>query len=259
MIAPGRSLADLLALARPYAHDAVCDEALLAALAEAILARGAEGDPDPPRYSDLRVRREGLPDWWTRGDNLLLAAPSVELMLANGFGFHKTEGNVGVIGADAQVRNIAFPNADALIVIGDRARLVYVDVSASRGGTVLIGEDTTAGLYARVDGRNGGAVVVGADGMWSRQVNLVTDDMHTIRDVETGRRVNGYGGRIVIERHVWLCEQARITAGARIGADTVVGLSSLVGKTTLPSNSVCVGAPCRPIRTGTTWTREDLP
>ena len=259
MISPGRDLTDLLALGGSYDHDAPCDEALLSALARAIERRRIPGDPPAPALSGLRVRREGLPAWWTAGDNLLLAAPGTTFSLGNGFGFRPAQGNVGVIGADVDMRNLGFPDVGGLIVIGDGARLTYADVAASRGGTVLIGEHTTARWYVRVDGRNGGAVIVGADGMWSPLVNVVTDDMHTIRDVETGRRVNGFGGRIVIERHVWLGEKARITGGARIGADTVVGLGSVVGKTALPPNSVCAGAPCRPIRTGTTWTREDLP
>ncbi len=259
MSAVARSLGDVIAAARPFGHGAPCDAALLDVLDRAVAGRGAPGDPSPPRVSHLEVRRDGLPAWWTQGDNLLLAAPDAELLLHNGFGLHPTRGNVAVLGVGVHARNVAFPNTDALIVIGDGARLAYVDISASRGGTVLIGEDTTSGLHARVDGRNGGAVVIGADGMWSSQVNLVTDDMHAIRDVADGRRINSFGGRIVVERHVWLCERSRVTGGARIGADTVVGLSSVVGKTTLPPNSVCVGAPCKPIRTGTTWTREDLP
>ena len=259
MISPGQDFTELLALGRSYDHDAPCDEALLSALAQAIERRRTPADPPAPALSGLRVRREGLPAWWTAGDNLLLAAPGATLSLGNGFGFGPAHGNVGVVGADVQVRKLAFPDVGGLVVIGDGAQLGWVDVTASRGGTVLIGEHTTARLYARVDGRNGGAVIVGADGMWSPQVNVVTDDMHTIRDVETGQRTNGFGGRVVIGRHVWLCEKARITGGARIGADTVVGLGSVVGKTALPPNSVCAGAPCRPIRTGTTWTREDLP
>ena len=252
-------MADLLSHARSYGDGAPCDETLLGLLNQTIQARLAPGDPPAPRVSGLHVRRKGLPEWWMNGDNLMLAALGVELLMENGFGFRPTDGNVGVVGKDAQIRYLGFPDVGGLVVIGDRARLTYLHIAVSNGGAVLIGEDTTASLYSRIDGRNGGAVVVGADGMWSNQVNLVTDDMHAIREVETGERVNGFGGRIVIDRHVWLGEQVRVTGGARIGADTVVGLKSVVGKTPLPANSVCVGAPCRPVRTGTTWTREDLP
>ena len=259
MTPAGAPLTDLIALARSYRHDAPCDETLLTALAQAIEARRLPDDPSPPKVSGLRVRREGLPEWWTRHDNLLLAAPGVNVALANGCGLQSSEGNVCALGTDVCIRELAFPDVGGLIVLGDRARLAHVDICASFGGSVLIGEETTASLHARLDGRNGGAVVVGADGMWSGGVNMATDDMHAIRDEETGRRINGYGGRIVIGAHVWLCEQARVAAGAHIGADTVVGLGSTVGNTTLPPNSVCVGSPCRAIRTGTTWSREDLP
>ena len=82
--------------------------------------------------------------------------------------------------------------------------------------------------------------------------------MHAIRNRETGRRINGFGGRIAIHRHVWLCDNVAVLGGARIGADTVVGAQALV-KGELAANSVYVGSPPRSVRTGITWTREDLP
>ena len=95
--------------------------------------------------------------------------------------------------------------------------------------------------------------------MWANGVNLTTDDGHAIRDLETGERLNTYGGRIVIDRHVWLCESVRVQGGARIGAESVVGMDVSVENAVLPPNSVCVGSPPRPVRTGVTWRREDAP
>jgi len=47
--------------------------------------------------------------------------------------------------------------------------------------------------------------------------------------------------------------------GTHIGSDTVVEFGSVVSKRRLPPNSVCAGTPCAPVRTGTSWTRKDLP
>ena len=95
--------------------------------------------------------------------------------------------------------------------------------------------------------------------MWAHGVGFLTDDTHAIRDLQTGRRLNAYGGRIVVGDHVWLCEQARLLAGARVGEHAVVGLGALVKNAVLPPNSVCAGVPAKPVRTGVTWSRIDAP
>ncbi|WP_217433670.1 hypothetical protein [Caulobacter sp. S45] len=131
-------------------------------------------------------------------------------------------------------------------------------LGVAMNGTVLIGEDCAAGTWARLDARNGGSIRVGVDGLWGTDVNLITDDMHAIRDVESGRRTNVFGGRIIVERHVWLCDEVQLTGGAHVGADSVIGMGALV-RGPLPPGSVCVGSPARPTRRGVTWTHDDLP
>ncbi len=204
------------------------------------------------------VRRDGLPDWWTTGGNLMLAPPSLDIRLSRGFGLFATQRNVGLVGEGGLLPMLVYPGCDGLIAIGDRAQLPYVETRSFNSGAVLVGEDTTADFFAQADSRHGGAIVVGADGMWGVSISLVTDDMHAIRELGTGRRTNGLGGRIVLDRHVWLGDQTAVLGGSRIGADTVVEPQSLV-KGALPANSVCSGAPAKPQLSGTTWTREDAP
>ncbi len=253
----GADLQDLVDLARHEEHGAPCSDVLRSALSAAIERRRGPDAPLAPALADLTIRREGLPQWWGR-DNLLLASPGGDPALALGLVFGPRTGNVGVVGADTQVGGLVFPSRSSLIVIGDRVNMVLGEITAMDGGTVLLGEDSAAISWARVDARNGGAVVVGADAMWGAGVNLVTDDMHAIREVGSSRRTNRYGGRIVVERHVWLCNEVRLMAGAHVGADSVVGLGAVV-RDVLPAGSVSVGSPARPIRQGVTWTREDLP
>src|SRR4051794_10932791 len=33
--------------------------------------------PALPRFTDLRLRKSGMPDWWLAGNNVFLAAPNV--------------------------------------------------------------------------------------------------------------------------------------------------------------------------------------
>ncbi len=252
--------ADLQAVVEAASGDeegAPCSNAVRERLLAAMERRRGADAPPAPALGPLIVRRDGLPDWWGP-NNLLLTAPGVEPCLKPGLVMGPRVGNVGVIGSNTSFGGLVFVDTGGLIVIGDDARIWLSELAVMNGGTILIGERTTARPWARVDARNGGAILVGADGMWADRVNIVTDDMHAIREVESGKRTNRYGGRIVLERRVWLCEAVRIMGGAHVGAESVVGLDSVV-RSALPAGSVCVGSPAKPIRLGVTWTREDLP
>lgn len=52
---------------------------------------------------------------------------------------------------------------------------------------------------------------------------------------------------ISIGERVWIGENTSILAGANIGAGTVIGANSVVTGS-LPSNTICVGSPARPIK-----------
>ena len=255
----GEDLAALVALAEGETDGASCSGRLRAALQEAIQRRCDVDGPPPPRLGALTIRREGLPDWWTL-DNLALAAPGVAMPINCALSERRPSGNVAVVGAGAEVAALSYTSSavGGLIVVGERVRMQMGCLGVATNGTVLVGEDCAAATRARLDARNGGSIRVGVDGLWGSDVNLVTDDMHAIRDVKSGRRTNAFGGQIIVERHVWLCDNVRLTGGAHVGADTVVGLGALV-RGPLPPGSVCVGSPARPVRRGVTWTHDDLP
>jgi acetyltransferase-like isoleucine patch superfamily enzyme/SAM-dependent methyltransferase len=241
-----------------------CDDHLLSALAGEIerrLSHAGVTDRSPsPRLTDLRVRRAGLPDWWSEGNNLLLAAPGVNVPdLHQGWYQPPPKHSVLVLGQGCVVNQFNFDREGALIVIGDRVNFRSCTVGGTGYCTILIGEDTIATMWAQLDARNGGVILIGSDGLWARGINLLTDDMHAIRDLATGKRVNGMGGRIVIGRHVWLCTDVSVLGDVHIGPESVVGMNSFVRNATLPPNSVSVGRPAKVTRTGVTWSREDLP
>lgn len=258
------SAASLVQAASHLGHGALIDDAFMARLADEMtrraLAAGVGPDWTPPLLSELRVRRDGLPDHWTANGNLVLAGPdAAEVAPQQAFVPTPPSDCLFVLGAHVRLNRAAMVSAGGLLVIGDRSNLYASAMSVHDRSTILIGEQTTSTFDAQLDARNGGAIVVGADGMWANGVRFMTDDMHAIRDLKTGARLNGFGGRIVLEPHVWLGEQVQVMAGARIGTDTVVGAGALVKGQSLPPNSVCVGRPARPVRRGTTWSREDAP
>lgn len=256
---------EALVAARSLPHGAVCDETLRAALDAEIYARRAETDtldgPQSPKVTgELRVHSDGLPDWWREGGNLMLCGPeAVPPEVSLGMLLMPASGAIVVMGAGARVVRVHFVGDGGLVVIGDGVFLNASSTTTTARSTILIGERTTATWMASIDARNGGIVVVGDDGMWAPGCNFMTDDSHAIRDAETGARINRYGGRIMVERHVWLGDQTRLMGDCRVGHDAVVGQGSFVKNVVLPANTVSVGRPARPARRGITWAREDLP
>ena len=251
-------------LARELGDGEPCPAPLLLAFQAEIDERRRRTDtatgPTSPRTSDLLVRRAGLPDWWAAGDNLLLAAPTAK---TPDFKLHPMKslpnGIVVVLGARVVFNHFNLGGQGARVVIGDDVYGAAAALSCMDASTVLIGEATTATNWATLDAYNGGIIVAGEDGMWAHGVSLMTDDTHAIRDLATGKRLNVHGGRIVIERHVWLGENARVFGGARVGHDCVVGAGAMVKNAAIADHSVCVGVPARVVRSGITWSREDLP
>jgi SAM-dependent methyltransferase len=242
-----------------------CDEQVLAHLAAQIKQRldraKLQSHPELPQFTGLRMRREGLPDWWAAGNNVLLAAAGTKTpeMTVGFFGQPKGRDMILIMGEHTLVHHLGIAGDGGLVVMGDRANLHGTVLNVIGCCTILIGERTTATLWATVEARNGGVVSVGAEGMWAVNVDLKTDDSHAIREVATGKRINRRGGVIIIEPRVWLCQDVRVMGDCRIGADGVVGQGSLVRGMQLPANSVSVGRPARVVRTGIAWTREDLP
>jgi len=207
---------------------------------------------------ELTVRRDGMPDWWVAGGNILLAgsdaAPIVpELAFLAGY----PTNCVAILGRGARIHRLVCMADGGRAVIGEAVNLWAVSVDIIGAATIMVGDYTTATFDGSLDARNGGSIYVGADGMWGAGIRIITDDMHAIRDRDTGERINGRGGRVVIEPHVWLAEKVRIMGSCRIGEGSVVGAGSLVTGRALPDHSVCVGSPARPVRGNIVWSRED--
>jgi acetyltransferase-like isoleucine patch superfamily enzyme len=153
-----------------------------------------------------------------------------------------------------------------IVLWGDRPTLTLgMDVMLPGGrigcggaSKVYIEGPLEAGVGARLDARNGGSISVGADGLWSERVCILTDDMHAIRDVDTGERRNRYGSEVELGAHVWLGYECMVMPGVVIGEGAVVGARSVV-TARQPANVVCAGAPARVVRTGIVWTYADDP
>ena len=250
---------ELIAAARDLGDGHCCDDTLLAILNRHLELRRRQDDPQAPRLSGLHVRRAGLPDWWGgEGANLLLTAPGVEARLQPGLGFSAVRGSIAALGAACRIGALSFLGSGSVVAVGDGVLLESSSINVLDAGCVMIGEATVAEAFARIDARNGGAVIVGADGVWGSGITMLTDDMHAIQDAQTGTRVNGWGGRVTVDRRVLLGDGVRLLAGSRLGSDSVVEMRSMIKNRSFPPNSLCNGRPAKLVREGIVWAREDL-
>jgi acetyltransferase-like isoleucine patch superfamily enzyme len=101
----------------------------------------------------------------------------------------------------------------------------------------------------------GHGVVIGDDALISGGVWIRNYDMHAMHDLHTGNFITRPPVDTVLERHVWLGQDAMLLSCERIGMGSIVGARSLL-KQSLPSCVVAAGTPARVVRTGTSWGRN---
>lgn len=211
---------------------------------------------------DYREVTGPLPQWWAEGRNALYLR----------VGFDLPERLVELMAT--------YPFRDALVVVGTGLEALTCLLIGGNGATVYVGPDSTlaageiycgadsaivltSGLVAtaraQVDARNGGSIIAEHDQLWASGVYIATDDMHRLEDAATGERLNPFGARIRLGRHVWLGKDAILTGHVEVGEGAVVGMRSLVRGQKVPPRTAVAGTPARIVREGVTWHGEDTP
>lgn len=157
------------------------------------------------------------------------------------------------------------------LVLSHNITAQYVDILLAGGSRMYVGPHCSLGQFhaylhkqgrLRLGGESGfGAVrflmhepsecCVGNACLFSVGIDVTTSDMHSILDLESGKRIN-HSASIFIGSRVWLGKDALVLKGARIGSGSVIGARSVVAKT-LPSNVVAVGSPARVVRENVNW------
>lgn len=203
----------------------------------------------------------GLPSWWTERGNVLFvpsqrvgealpviqAQPGVPL-----------PANSCLILNDLPAYAITLWGEGSFLYIAQGSRLSGAHIAIG-AGFVFIGDETHSLSPFFVNCRNGGCVILEGDSLVGGGVNLMTDDCHAIVSRSTGRRLNPFGGTVVIRDHVWIGDGARILGNAIVERNNVVGTQSLVRGLISPPDAVLAGVPARVLRTGITWDFLDLP
>ena len=172
--------------------------------------------------------------------------PGVLLFIDNRAWQGTLHASIRVLGADAALifhdpgpGFVALPD---VFLRGDR-QVLFWGIGAS-----------AVGCSIEIEGA-GAAVAIGDDALISNGVWLRNHDMHALHDLATGRPIGRPPATMVLERHVWLGQEALLLGCPRIGMGTVVGARALV-KRSLPPRVAAGGIPARVLREGVSWGRD---
>lgn len=228
--------------------------------AQRLIEHGADRDI----VAGLEVREVlgPLPDWWHENGNALYAVPGGVLpyKVINKLVGYPCSDTLLVIATDVpNLSSLLVSGAGATVLLGPESEFTAGNIYCGAGSSVIFDGGVTATREAVVDARNGGSITARWGQLWAANVYVATDDMHRIESVETGVRLNPYGARITLGRHLWLGRDAIVTGHVEIGDDVIVGTRSMVRGQKIPSNTAVAGVPARVIREGVTWTENDLP
>ena len=113
---------------------------------------------------------------------------------------------------------------------------------------------SAVGCSMEIDG-TGASVAIGDDALISGGVWIRNHDMHAIHDLTTGAQIGRPAVNTVLERHVWLGQDAMLLQVERVGMGSIIGARSLLKGRVQPRVAMA-GIPARLIRQDVSWGRD---
>lgn len=140
------------------------------------------------------------------------------------------------------------------IQIANRCLLRGV-IRADSGSIVRIGKKVRMHREVKIHAAERSKITIGSGCLFSNVV-VRTSDLHSIIDIDTGKRTN-FARDVKIGPRVWLAEEVNVYKGANIGAGSIIGARSTVYGN-IPENCLAIGTPAAPKKFGVTWDRKLL-
>lgn len=137
------------------------------------------------------------------------------------------------------------------ISIGEKGAIGELWLTSVRGATIKIGRGlkVNGAVALRADEEAG--ITMGDNCLLAPSVKIWSSDMHSILDQNSQRRIN-QSKDILIEDHVWLCEEVKVLKGSIIRSNSVIGCNAVVTGE-IPANCVAAGNPIQVKKTGINW------
>lgn len=147
--------------------------------------------------------------------------------------------------------NIIISGDNNTLIIEPEARLIGPCVIEMHGNaTITIGRN--AGVRGVHFLAKDGKITVGDLVMFSYGINIRNTDSHRIFSCASPDVVTNPSADIEIGRHAWICMNASILKGVKVGSDSVVGYGAVLTRD-CPANAVVAGNPARVVKTGIIW------
>ncbi len=211
--------------------------------------------PAAPDLARLGVRATGSPDLTivvtdpTRPIGhveINAAGPGSLVFLDNRASTGQLRGNVRMLGANCVA---VFPN------LGDGYIALHDVFMRSNRQMLFWGSGSTAvGCSIEIEGDDR-FVAIGDDALISSGIWIRNHDMHAIHDMRTGARINRPPVDTVLERHVWVGQNAMLLNCQRVGAGAIIGAQALV-KNVVGQCVAVGGVPAHVIRYQVSWGRD---
>ncbi len=150
---------------------------------------------------------------------------------------------------------------NAVLEIGQRGKFVQGFMVLKENAHLVAGEDFTVGENYRIVVSEDATVQIGDDCLFSYNIEMRTNDGHSIFDIATGENINSTvdirrSRNIVIGRHVWVGSHSVILYNTKIEDGSIIGAMSLVKKS-IPNNCIAAGIPAKVIKKDVAWSREN--
>jgi acetyltransferase-like isoleucine patch superfamily enzyme len=144
--------------------------------------------------------------------------------------------------------------SNCLIDIEEKCMLSCIDIYCGDNAQVIIGEGSVFNYLSYLRCHEPSSIVIGSGFLCAANALITTSDMHSIYDIESGKRINP-AKDISIGSSVWIGQDTYILKGSSIGSGAVIGAKAIVsGK--IPKNVVAAGVPAKVIRENVYWKHE---